>query len=303
MTEALETMIVNAKTLTTVPMKIPANCAMNCLRGLAPSRQPLLKSVSKSAAEVAAPAGMFALIRFTFMLPGLSAPNVSGVTLPIAPMGVVSVSPVTRHATSASAKDITTASALCQYGIPNDACASSERAMSEMIWPAANQDIGVSMASISVGIFASRENNFPKPLNADRAMRHCRKNPKMPDATMHDAPPQSVHCTTSRKPLPVMTPACCMIGTNTAQQSVPPSNMLMHTRIPVIAPAAMKIGSQLNITVRPTQAGPNTTALNFVTKASLENGASLANMAKPSCQKLSSAARTPAMPSAFAARI
>ena len=32
--------------------------------------------------------------------------------------------------------------------------------------------------------------------------------------------------------------------------------MLTQTRMPVIAPAAMKIGSQLNITVRPVHAGP-----------------------------------------------
>src|SRR5277367_1367519 len=96
---------------------------------------------------------MFAAMRLTLMLPGLSAPKVSCVTLPIGPIGVVSVSPVTRHATIASAKDITTAIALCQYGIPNVACASNASATSEMSCPAANQDIGVSMASISVRDF------------------------------------------------------------------------------------------------------------------------------------------------------
>ena len=100
-----------------------------------------------------------------------------------------------------------------------------------------------------------------------------------------------------------MIPACCMTGTNTAQQNVPPINMLTQTRRPVIAPAAMKMGSQPNMTVRPIQAGPKTTVLSLVIKASLENGASFENKAKPSCQKLSSAASRPARPSALAARM
>ena len=50
-----------------------------------------------------------------------------------------------------------------------------------------------------------------------------------------------------------MTPCYCMIGTNTAQQSVPPSIMLAETRKPVNAPAARKTGSHSNRTVRPVQ--------------------------------------------------
>src|SRR5689334_3806541 len=42
---------------------------------------------------------MLALIKLTLTLPGLSPPKMSWVTLPIAPTGVVSVSPVTRQAT------------------------------------------------------------------------------------------------------------------------------------------------------------------------------------------------------------
>ena len=61
---------------------------------------------------------MLALIRLTSMLPGLIAPNVSCVTLPMAPMGVVSVSPVTRQATTASRKERSTANVLCHQGMP-----------------------------------------------------------------------------------------------------------------------------------------------------------------------------------------
>ena len=53
---------------------------------------------------------MLAAIRLMFVSPGLSVPKMSCVTLPIAPMGVVSVSPVTRQATSARKNEKTTAS-------------------------------------------------------------------------------------------------------------------------------------------------------------------------------------------------
>src|ERR1035441_374032 len=156
---------------------------------------------------------MFALIRFTFMFPGLSAPKVSCVTLPIALMGVVSVSPVTRHATSARAKDITTATALCQYGIPNDACASKASATSETSWPAANHDIGVSMASISLGVFDFGENILASSEKARSEMRHFKIKSSRLENTMHAAPGQSVHCTQSRNPACVMSPCCCSHGT------------------------------------------------------------------------------------------
>ena len=70
--------------------------------------------MSRSALLPAVAAVMFALMRLTFMSPGLSTPNASWVILPIAPTGVVSVSPVTRQATSASANESSTAIAVCQ---------------------------------------------------------------------------------------------------------------------------------------------------------------------------------------------
>src|SRR5438034_11830635 len=71
---------------------------------------------------------MLALIKLTLMLPGLSAPKMSWVTLPIAPTGVVSVSPVTRQATSASQKDSATAITVSQTGMPKLACPSQASA-------------------------------------------------------------------------------------------------------------------------------------------------------------------------------
>jgi hypothetical protein len=50
-TLAVGTMNLNANTVARVPMKMPQNCAMNWRLGCAPSRYPLLRSVSRSADE------------------------------------------------------------------------------------------------------------------------------------------------------------------------------------------------------------------------------------------------------------
>src|SRR5216683_3218967 len=157
---------------------------------------------------------MLALIKLTLTLPGLSAPKMSWVTLPIAPTGVVSVSPVTRQATSASQKDSATAIAVSQTGMPKLACPSQASATSDTIWPTTNQLIG---------------------------------------ATMQDAPNQRVHCTMAAKPATSMTPFVCRTGTTTAQHNVPETNMVAQTRIPVMAPAARNMKSQEKTTVRPDQ--------------------------------------------------
>jgi hypothetical protein len=121
---------------------------------------------------------------------------------------------------------------------------------------------------------------------------------------MHDTPGHKVHCTHSRKPpVALIRPAFCSAGTYIIQHAKLPARMLKQTRIPMIAPDAMKIGSQLNITVRPTHVGPKKNSLNLVQSVSLENAASLGMTAKPSWMKLSMAAISPAIPSAFAARI
>src|ERR1051326_9012643 len=77
-------------------------------------------------------------------LPGLIAPKTSWVTLPMAPTGVVSVSPVTRQATSASQKASITATTLCQTGMAKLTCPSHASATSDTTWPRANQLIGAS---------------------------------------------------------------------------------------------------------------------------------------------------------------
>src|SRR5436189_1919344 len=100
---------------------------------------------------------MLALIKLALMLPGLSASKVSCVTLAIAPTGVVSVSPVTRQATSASQKDSATAIALSQTAMPKLACPSQASATSDTIWPAVNQLMGASMPPGSLAAAERKE--------------------------------------------------------------------------------------------------------------------------------------------------
>ena len=58
-----------------------------------------------------------AAIKFVVVLPGANAPNVNWVTLPIPPMGLMSVSPVERTAIMASTQDIATATMVIQTGM------------------------------------------------------------------------------------------------------------------------------------------------------------------------------------------
>ena len=291
------------RTVTIVPAKIPANWARNCLRGFAPSRYPLLRSVRRSAADAAAPAVMLALMRLTFMFPGLRPPKISCVTLPIAPIGVVSVSPVIRQATRAKANVSTTATALCQRGMPKLNLASVARPTRPTSWPPRNQEAGTSMASISLALcLFSPEKSAPKLPNARSALRHLKPIARKLDVIMQETPPQTVHITTSLYAVSVMMPLYCKIGTYTTQHRVPPSSMLAEARIPVSAPAAMKTGSQSNKTTRSIQALPSTASLSRVSSASMEKGARLAwTSLNPSFQNWLMAARTPKMPSARAA--
>ena len=133
------------------------------------------------------------------MLPGLSAPKVSWVTLPMAPVGVVSVSPVTRQATSARKNDRRTASTLCQTGMSKLDLASHTMATSATNCPRKNHDIGAStLASTSVPASGFPPNILPTDDTAFTMLRHCRKKASRPEVTMQLTPPHSGHCTISR---------------------------------------------------------------------------------------------------------
>ncbi len=80
--------------------------------------------------------------------------------------------------------------------------------------------------------------------------------------------------------------------------------MLDVTRSPVMAPAAMNIGSHASSTVRPIHAGPSTRALKAAIQVPIISGDSAALIrVSPSAQNLVTSAMSPAHPSARAERI
>src|SRR5262249_56943022 len=118
---------------------------------------------------------------------------------------------------------------------------SQASATNDTIWPAANQLMGASIRQPSLPPAGREENIWRRSLNALKAERQVSAKLKSPAATMQDAPNQSVHCTSGAKPAPSITPFACRIGTTTAQHSVPETNMVAQTRMPVMAPAARNI--------------------------------------------------------------
>ncbi len=115
----------------------------------------------------------------------------------MAPTGVVSVSPVTRQATSASAKERSTATAVSQYGMPKVTWPSQASPISATPCPAMNQDAGVSMAARGSSPRARPPNIAPRSVNARFAVSHWSATDRRLDVTMQPTPPQSVHCTTA----------------------------------------------------------------------------------------------------------
>jgi hypothetical protein len=101
-----------------------------------------------------------------------------------------------------------------------------------------------------------------------------------------------------------MIPRCWSSGTKIIHAVTLPSSMLQHTWRPVMAPAAMNIGSHESITVRPIQAAPKRRWFSAVIHVPIVNGARLGwRTARPSAHSLPIAARSAAQPSAFAERI
>src|SRR5262249_17319580 len=116
-------------------------------------------------------------------------------------------------------------------------------ATSDTTWPAANQLIGASMWPGSLTAAVRRENICPRSWNARSAVRQLNAKLISPEATMQEAPNQSVHCTMLAKPAPSMTPFACRIGTSTPQHNVPETRTVKQTRMPMKAPAATNMKS------------------------------------------------------------
>ena len=120
----------------------------------------------------------------------------SCVIFPIAPTGVVSVSPVTRQATSANANDNSTATAVSQYGMPKVLWPSHARPTKPKSWPPINHEAGVSIAAMgSWASLLAPPNIARRSAKAASAVRHWSPNESRLEVTMQATPPQSVHCT------------------------------------------------------------------------------------------------------------
>ena len=101
-----------------------------------------------------------------------------------------------------------------------------------------------------------------------------------------------------------MIPWCWRMGVKIIHAVTLPSSMLHDTLSPVMAPAAMNMGSQESITVRPIHAGPNTRWFSAATQLVIMKGASLPlTSTRPSAQNLVPMARAPAHARARAERI
>ena len=175
-------------------------------------------------------------------------PKMSCVTLPIGPIGVVSVSPVTRQATRARKNDSSTATSALPVGHVE-----ASRGPARPGRPARPT------ARPGTRTWALRADRLRSRARGRRRGRTwlpgCRKArthaPPLQgkgqqagsDHARHAAPQRPLH-DVAESAVRVIMPWCCRIGTNTAQHSVPPSSMLTQTRMPVRAPAARKIGSQ-----------------------------------------------------------
>src|SRR5882724_805823 len=123
---------------------------MNCLRGLAPSRYPLLRSVSRSAELLAELAATEADIKLWVMFFGDRTANSNCMTLPIAPMGVVSVSPVARQAAMQRTNDMTAATMPRGIEIWNAKYWTMTSPMTMGASPASSQRFGTSIAAIAL---------------------------------------------------------------------------------------------------------------------------------------------------------
>lgn len=91
---------------------------------------------------------MLAVIRLVVTFAGASTPYVSCVIFPIAPTGVVSVSPVARHATIASTNESNTAMTESHGAMPKPSQPTITSPIVAKIIPAANQRLGTSIAAI-----------------------------------------------------------------------------------------------------------------------------------------------------------
>ena len=127
----------------------------------------------------------------------------SCVILPMAPTGVMSVSPVARQATMARKKDMTTARMPIHQWMPKNQIWRITAAMPVTITPMANHEPGTSTAASASSwavVLLAFLNMAARPEKARRTVRHCMKNPNRPAVTIMATPGHMSQRTMLRKP-------------------------------------------------------------------------------------------------------
>ena len=127
-----------------------------------------------------------AVIRFVVMFVGASTPYTSCVIFPMAPIGVMSVSPVALAATIESRKVTSTATIPIHQLMPKNWCPSSTQARPESPQPITHQEAGTSMCrrgSAAAGSPAP-PTNCESPPKARSTVRQRRANDTSPAVTI-----------------------------------------------------------------------------------------------------------------------
>ena len=173
-----------------------------------------MRSVSRSPAALVAPHVMLAVIRFTGMSPGLSAPNVSCVILLKGPTGVMSVSPVARAATSTSRNVASTAITPIHQVMWNSMWPRITTTSPSTAKPPRNHVPGTSIRSMG-SVPARRFRNAPMVPKARTTVCQFMKNSSKPDVTIIGTPIHRLHVEIFRKLGVSITPALRKCGAST----------------------------------------------------------------------------------------
>ena len=132
-------------------------------------------------------------MRLADTLPGTSAPKSSWVILPMAPMGVTSVSPVARAATMESRKAMATESTPSSTGTPNHARCMVTAATVQSARPTRNQLCGTSTAARASSVLGPPLKIRPRPEKARAIMRQRNAKETSEALTISEVPAHTDH--------------------------------------------------------------------------------------------------------------
>lgn len=205
-------------------------------------------SCIRSAHWLAAPPVTLAAIRFGATWPGASAPNISWVTLPIAPIGVTLVSPETRPATTASTNDTSTPSTATGRKMSNRITCSVTDSATAATAPRISQ----------VRLTSPLSSLEPSPpldrRNEAASERHENANDVSDDVTIIATPGHSSHLLSwvnhAASGLPAAAqPSASAIGASTAYAMIEPSISDSPARRPMRppTPTIKRLGSRANV--------------------------------------------------------